>query len=58
MNTSTTRSVAGLVCCLAILVAPAVGADEAKRGGSMVVSYKDDIATLDSAIGYDWQNRR
>ena len=22
----------------------------------MVVSYKDDIATLDSAIGYDWQN--
>ena len=56
MNTSTTRSVAGLVCCLAILVAPAAGADEAKRGGSMVVSYKDDIATLDPAIGYDWQN--
>ena len=56
MNTSTTKSIAGLVSCLAILVAPAVGADEAKRGGSIVVSYKDDIATLDPAIGYDWQN--
>jgi len=24
--------------------------------GSMVVSYKDDVSTLDPAIGYDWQN--
>ena len=23
---------------------------------SMVVSYKDDVSTLDPAIGYDWQN--
>ena len=23
------------------------------RGGSMVVSYKDDVTTLDPAIGYD-----
>ncbi len=27
-----------------------------KQGGSMVVSFKDDIVTLDPAIGYDWQN--
>jgi peptide/nickel transport system substrate-binding protein/oligopeptide transport system substrate-binding protein len=27
-----------------------------KQGGEMVVTYKDDISTLDPAIGYDWQN--
>ncbi|MBB5755179.1 ABC transporter substrate-binding protein [Prosthecomicrobium pneumaticum] len=26
------------------------------QGGDIVVTYKDDIATLDPAIGYDWQN--
>jgi ABC-type transport system substrate-binding protein len=31
-------------------------ADDIKQGGSMVVTYKDDISTLDPAIGYDWQN--
>lgn len=25
-------------------------------GGAITVTYKDDIATLDPAIGYDWQN--
>ncbi len=28
----------------------------AKQGGAIVVTYKDDFATLDPAIGYDWQN--
>ncbi|MEX6507582.1 ABC transporter substrate-binding protein [Jiella sp. M17.18] len=28
----------------------------AKEGGSIVVTYKDDVSTLDPAIGYDWQN--
>ncbi|MEI4472338.1 ABC transporter substrate-binding protein [Frigidibacter sp. MR17.24] len=28
----------------------------ATPGGNMVVTYKDDVATLDPAIGYDWQN--
>ncbi len=28
----------------------------AKSGGSIVITYKDDVATLDPAIGYDWQN--
>ncbi len=27
-----------------------------KQGGSMTVTYKDDVSTLDPAIGYDWQN--
>jgi ABC-type transport system substrate-binding protein len=25
-------------------------------GGNITVTYKDDVATLDPAIGYDWQN--
>ncbi len=46
------------VAALAIAAASfqAVQAEEIKQGGSMVVTYKDDVATLDPAIGYDWQN--
>ena len=28
----------------------------AQAGGEIVVTYKDDVSTLDPAIGYDWQN--
>jgi ABC-type transport system substrate-binding protein len=28
----------------------------AQPGGSITITYKDDVATLDPAIGYDWQN--
>lgn len=28
----------------------------AKQGGNITITYKDDVATLDPAIGYDWQN--
>ena len=40
------------------VAAPALAQDftEAKQGGSMIVTYKDDVSTLDPAIGYDWQN--
>ena len=31
-------------------------ADTPSQGGTIVVTYKDDMATLDPAIGYDWQN--
>ncbi|WP_193335803.1 ABC transporter substrate-binding protein [Devosia beringensis] len=42
---------------LAVLtMASPVFAQEEKQGGSMIVTYKDDVATLDPAIGYDWQN--
>jgi len=46
------------VATLALLVAaPAAFAqDTPKQGGSMIVTYKDDVSTLDPAIGYDWQN--
>jgi ABC-type transport system substrate-binding protein len=42
---------------------PAAGAAESagdaqapQPGGEIVVAYKDDLATLDPAIGYDWTN--
>ena len=31
-------------------------AEEAKNGGSYTIVYKDDLNTLDPAIGYDFQN--
>ena len=47
----------GLFVSVFILVTygPSFAAD-IKQGGTMVVTYKDDISTLDPAIGYDWQN--
>jgi len=50
-----TASVAALLWAAAPGVAPAM-ADNIKQGGSMVVTFKDDISTLDPAIGYDWKN--
>ena len=29
---------------------------EAPQGGSAIITYQEDVATLDPAIGYDWQN--
>ena len=45
----------------ATLAGPGLAQEEqldpnAKPGGSIVITYKDDVATLDPAIGYDWQN--
>lgn len=31
-------------------------AETPKDGGTLTISFKDDIATLDPAIGYDWDN--
>ena len=51
---------AGLAAMLATsALVPAIAAhaaDEAAPGAKIIVTYKDDIATLDPAIGYDWQN--
>jgi ABC-type transport system substrate-binding protein len=41
---------------LALLGAAPSHAGTIKQGGTMTVTYKDDVATLDPAIGYDWQN--
>ncbi len=32
------------------------GAMTPQKGGEITVAYKDDLATLDPAIGYDWTN--
>jgi peptide/nickel transport system substrate-binding protein/oligopeptide transport system substrate-binding protein len=46
---------------IALCLALPAGAEDyqpdsnAKSGGNIVVTYKDDVATLDPAIGYDWQ---
>lgn len=44
------------LAALLALGTTAVSAQEIKQGGSMIVTYKDDVSTLDPAIGYDWQN--
>jgi ABC-type transport system substrate-binding protein len=46
---------------LAALALPGLAQDytpdpDAQAGGNITVTYKDDVATLDPAIGYDWQN--
>ncbi len=47
-----------LVCTLALPVSAQDYTPDpnAKQGGTIIVTYKDDVATLDPAIGYDWQN--
>ena len=44
------------VAAVALAVAAPAFAQDAKPGGEIIVTYKDDVATLDPAIGYDWQN--
>jgi ABC-type transport system substrate-binding protein len=48
-------SLAALMLAAAPLSIPSY-ADDIKQGGSMIVTFKDDISTLDPAIGYDWKN--
>ena len=47
-----------LVVAAAALIAalPLTVSAQTKQGGEMIVTYKDDVSTLDPAIGYDWQN--
>src|SRR5690349_18906310 len=35
---------------------PPAAAETPKAGGSIVTTFKDDLPTLDPAVGYDWQN--
>ncbi len=49
------RFLTSTALALSLLAAPA-GAAEPGQGGEMIVTYKDDVSTLDPAIGYDWQN--
>jgi peptide/nickel transport system substrate-binding protein/oligopeptide transport system substrate-binding protein len=53
-------TVAASALMLMISALPAAAEDtidpNAKQGGAITITYKDDVATLDPAIGYDWQN--
>ncbi|MDB5525357.1 MAG: putative substrate-binding transporter protein [Rhizobium sp.] len=41
---------------MAFMPFAATAQDTISQGGDIVVTYKDDITTLDPAIGYDWVN--
>lgn len=41
---------------LAFMPLAAHASDQPSQGGDIIVTYKDDITTLDPAIGYDWVN--
>jgi peptide/nickel transport system substrate-binding protein/oligopeptide transport system substrate-binding protein len=41
---------------MALMPLPSWAEDAPKQGGEIVITYKDDIATLDPAVGYDWTN--
>jgi len=61
MRSILSTTVATSALALMLGLAPAVAQEEtldpnAKQGGAITVTYKDDVATLDPAIGYDWQN--
>ncbi len=45
-----------IAMALAFTPLPAFAQDAIKQGGDIVITYKDDIATLDPAVGYDWVN--
>ncbi len=54
-------TVAAAALAAAAFTLPVLAQDDtldpnAKAGGSIIITYKDDVATLDPAIGYDWQN--
>ncbi|BBD37141.1 peptide ABC transporter substrate-binding protein [Aminobacter sp. Y103A] len=55
-----TSTVAASALLLALGLASATAQEtldpKAKQGGAVTITYKDDVATLDPAIGYDWQN--
>ncbi|PCH74831.1 MAG: peptide ABC transporter substrate-binding protein [Rhodobacteraceae bacterium] len=53
---TTTALVLGLALPLTLAAQTTAMDPNAKSGGGIVVTYKDDVATLDPAIGYDWQN--
>src|ERR1700727_110533 len=56
MNRNLLKSAAMALVLSSGLANLARAADTPNQGGTIVVTYKDDMATLDPAIGYDWQN--
>ena len=46
----------GAAMAVVLSAGVAKAADAPRQGGQIVVTYMDDMATLDPAIGYDWRN--
>jgi peptide/nickel transport system substrate-binding protein/oligopeptide transport system substrate-binding protein len=44
------------VSIAAMMIAATPAFADMKQGGEMTVTFKDDLITLDPAIGYDWKN--
>jgi ABC-type transport system substrate-binding protein len=44
------------VSIAAMMIAASPAFAEVKQGGEMIVTFKDDLATLDPTYGYDWTN--
>lgn len=55
MKTILNRNLLATAIASVILPVTAFAADP-KPGGDIIVTYQNDVATLDPAIGYDWQN--
>jgi ABC-type transport system substrate-binding protein len=56
MKTLMMTTALALALALPAAAAEYVPDPNAKPGGNITITYKDDVATLDPAIGYDWQN--
>ena len=52
----TTVSALAVAIAAPLSVSPSWAEDAIPMGGEMIVTYNDDVSTLDPAIGYDWQN--
>src|SRR5215813_11486084 len=50
------RLLLSAVAAMALIAAVPALADSPKQGGAAVVTFNNDLTTLDPAIGYDWQN--
>jgi ABC-type transport system substrate-binding protein len=51
------RLLLSAAAAIALLAAPpAFAAEQPKQGGAAIVTFNNDLTTLDPAIGYDWQN--
>jgi peptide/nickel transport system substrate-binding protein/oligopeptide transport system substrate-binding protein len=56
MKFKSIKIASALIAGALVLAGCSSDSSDSADGGSITVSYQNDIATLDPAIGYDWQN--
>ena len=47
---------AGAAMVALLVAAPVLAAEQPKQGGAAIVTFNNDLTTLDPQVGYDWQN--